>query len=1638
MARVNVTDEIADSIVKHSVQLQRLANGADLKIVGQLKKLSNELLAIATDLDADFSNTKIKKALRLKRRHALERRGSIAIAKAYELINKGIEKNLFNVAALEDAFAVTSINKAVTGKGTIKFALSMTDLDQKKKLTQIASKQIINGAPQKALFRRQLKAFQQKFTDGVNQAWMNNETIGDLSNRIRGTQAQGFRDGIIRTSQNQAKTLSRTLISSVANQTRQESYLNNSDVVSGVQFLAVLDGKTTPVCQSLAGKTWKIKNGGYVPQNGAPDFRVPPIHFNCRSTTTPIVFSPSQLSARKLKMVKKSKVDGLGKLADSKGKYKNIDSWLKTQGVPTQKEFLGAGFGLWTAGKVSAARFIPQSGRFRTFEQLKKHYQADDLIPQTDAGKLKPFKTQDGANADAIKDITRGDFEDIQNRVLSGRVKKLTDAEQKKLDAVFRNADKRQLEFADDFKPIDFKDIVGTSEKRRAFLNHIAVRFQRDPGLGKGDLKNRRTSNLSAVDKKLFDNLRDKIRADTSLTRADKRILLDLLEDGGQIVGTQRIIPTVEALRALARKGKLGDVDNFNAFLHGTLRNKVNDYFSRVIALEETLPGAATRYKFLKDASARAKGFYLDDAKGASTVKLKDTNKVARSVENVSKKGLRDFAGETPSLKSIDLELNGLSSVEFFLKNVSGVRMDARAMKAWARRVNPKKTSLHKERIDFILKNTRPGEPVIITETMLKSKLFKGWEKGIWDGKTKGLSPALRKEIGDVLGDAQIYQDLRHYLSTKLKFTTGVNPDIDIENAIKAFFNSGRKGSTIAVTERKIDRLANLDKDKTARLIAARDKKVHDRVHAGLSEADLAAHRAKEAKLKGQREVTRTDRAILSGTVEQKKIIKGLEDNYRKAITDKNSPLFDQAILTGTDDLNDLADLVNRHVYAGVKHGSDLTSTARKLGSDYYSKFKGLVLTDNIEDTAMSIRMGNYLILAMEQQGFIRRIRRIQTVKIDGRAPTTRYSWGLETKNKSWKQSIDIEKSVTGIDGLPNMGKGNLPEFDFKTGTFKGGAPIIRGADREWLIKQLAKPGAKDWVNPNLIEGATGWNVNLPVLQMMKEMERRGKSIIPKPPKGKLDVEARSRYDSYLKARDTADATKSQTFYNPIANDRYARGYANTKTLHAQGDDIQRGLMRFEKGVPLGKDGMEAFERVFMNLAGFDKIPIATLRRLYHQIPDEFITAAVRNPGKNDWWFTKNDWLDKGIFKKGWQKAVDPADAEAFFKATGKHLVDEIANLARTANPEGEGAFQFWAMMEERARLTAHIKAGNKADTFVSHLPGQYDGTTNVFQHMAAISKDPSIAKAANMFKSRVIEDAYIKLRDSMDTFGKGLSKDDPLAALFDMKLTHAKRRKTVKKALMTAQYNAGPQTLGESFIQALRVDFPDIAKNLSNREIKRLGHEILRRSDEIFPGAARVRRALNELAESQQIAGKGAIEVKIPGSNFPFRQAYKQHDTIKMKVVGPDGKLHSLSVNIELDVVDFLKQRIAFAPNIIHAMDATHKALVVKRLKELGVTNFSMIHDSFGASMGQMKLLERVTQEVFVEMYGKGSFLRYLEKQLRDGGPSLRRYVRDKNGKKIKNDAGEFKTEVIDLDGVNFQQGTYDVSNVIGSPFFH
>ena len=1658
-----IVERIMDDIINHSFELQRVSNGLSKKLKREFNTLTKKLESISGDYD--FSRT-LPRAKRQAMRGKLLARAKKAIKESHKALEIESFNQVVRVGNFETNFATGSINKHVTGKGTIAFAGNSIP---KKRISTIAKGLIIKGAPQAKWWARQSTSLQNKFSDMINDAWLNNQDIATVSQRIRGTSAANFKDGLMAIPKNQADALARTSIASISNQVREETYLANQDVIKGAQFLAVLDSQTSEICTALNGDKWIMEGGGWRNIEGGHDYRSPPLHFNCRSTMIPLLKEPRELAKDKLAQVPKKKRETLGeiigpKVCHSPCKYQDADLWLQDQPVAKQKDILGARYGLWLAGNhgkkpgTSVKRVVTQNGRVRTVGEMERiASKAGILLDDTGVESLKTLETftarktvKDLKYRTETEELTKARFLGIERKIIAGE--KVSKDKRDLIGRIFINAEDEALEYADKFKPSSFRNMLGSQEKQIAFYNHIAKNFEKQPKWRRGyTFEKRYTGSLSDNEKELLSRFKEKITRDAKISAANKRVLLTMLDEGSQIIGTRRIMPAINSLVTLARKSDIDfkDIKNIKGYVNQSMSSSINQYFTDLDIAAKRVGSAAGQQRLSFVSSTAREYSYLNTARAESAlspkVSLVELRKVHDEIKNIGKRKLRDHSGAnvTPQsvklgLKSnnqtIEMYLGYLQDVDIVGKQRKGfkMRMSSEQVEQFVERVKPAhlrksmtaSEKLHLERVEFLVNQNARGDVIELTNAMLKSPLFKEWDvEDLWQGR--GLSSKLKKDIGQVLTDAQTYSDLEGYLASNLIIPAGELPASFVSKAVDDYF---KVGANARKTSRKaaltaVEDLSNVPEGFAANFIKSKNKVQQARQQKEADRLKRKIDKDRKALAEGRKAKAEQGRLeVLDGWEEQAdaKFIINIRDALNKTITshayDPKKEFYTVARQLKGVDPEWLAQFTNKELF-GLTHRNVAYGPAiKKLGEKFLYKTRG-ILDPDVGDAE---RIGHFLLLNAEKTKIIKRVKQFQPGK-DGKKG--KITWMIKVTDDDWADAILANKNNYDIEGLPSLGE--VPKIG-ADGLYEDGTSLIRTGDKKWAADQVKNNRKSEWVKNIENETATGIKVNDYVYETMRRLEKIGDDVIPTKTfsKGKDGIKQRSKRQSYDRTTQVAGNVRGHTFYNKLTLDKYGRTYSDTMGLHWQGDDISKGLMKFAKSEKLGDHGYQHFSRVWANTAGFDKIPMKYRVQLLDRIDDDLILKTIDDPIRNNWWRKKTNWVDEGILTD--------------FSGMPAKVVDDIKELARAMDPSDEGAFQFLALLKERAEMIKFTRAGNRLEDFKSSLSMPMDGTTNVLQHGAAITRDVDTAVAVNMTKTDDVQDAYMVVRRKLDD----MVKTDPAAKALSKYLDlpegtpHSLRRKSVKHGLMTNQYNAGAPTLGKQYVDAAEKGFKKLyasetdpvkkaewyraykafhAINDGSKEgkriISRIGHQVKIATDIEFPAGLEVRRALGEFADMHKIADTAITVDNIP-TGFPFRQQYKITRNRQTNLAIGNGKTINVTYQIELDIIKQVQQRTAFAPNYIHAMDAAHKSLTVNIAKKIcGTNSYSMIHDSFGTHAGKSNCFLRATKLAMKHMYKDKNIFKEMMVSFRKQGIAMKKFIRNPDRATPSTLVSEFKT---------------------------
>lgn len=367
MPTATLSDRVANKFVGHDVNLQRLQASQRLQIFKALRGLEDKLaLKIMKDVDAD------KDTFTLARNRALLREVTSVIESAYGDIAEAHKGMLVELGQYEARAVATLMNRQI-GVNLLTVGVPDSVIDA------MVNDNTIFGAPLDSFWEQQSLSLRNKFATSMRAGIYAGETTGQLIQRVRGTRAANFTDGLMKTARSGAEVVVRTAAQSVLNDARMEVFKANEDVLDGVQAQVTLDDRTSDICMARSGFAWTMAGDPFPDTDTDEDFPgPPPWHPNCRSTLIPIVKSIGTiLDDKKLDTTIERELEKLPEATQSSMNGQvagdlTYEEWLTTQSKATQLDVLGPGrFELWDKGKISLRDLIDQRGNPLTLKQLR-------------------------------------------------------------------------------------------------------------------------------------------------------------------------------------------------------------------------------------------------------------------------------------------------------------------------------------------------------------------------------------------------------------------------------------------------------------------------------------------------------------------------------------------------------------------------------------------------------------------------------------------------------------------------------------------------------------------------------------------------------------------------------------------------------------------------------------------------------------------------------------------------------------------------------------------------------------------------------------------------------------------------------------------------------------------------------------------------------------------------------------------------------------------------------------------------------------------------------------------------------------------------------------------------------------------
>lgn len=496
--------------------------------------------------------------------------------------------------------------------------------------------------------------------------------------------------------------------------------------------------------------------------------------------------------------------------------------------------------------------------------------------------------------------------------------------------------------------------------------------------------------------------------------------------------------------------------------------------------------------------------------------------------------------------------------------------------------------------------------------------------------------------------------------------------------------------------------------------------------------------------------------------------------------------------------------------------------------------------------------------------------------------------------------------------------------------------------------------------------GAVGWRINAPTLAAVEAVWAGGGGVAGLPPRtdlppaarpprfyarrppgrvgepkpclvasGELPVERRFRVasnrhatkvnrerhslrcDVELKLAVARQFAPERAFFYPHNLDFRGRAYPMHPHLHHLGSDLCRGLLEFAQPRPLGPDGYDWLLVQVANAYGHgqDKLSFEGRRAFAEEHLAE-IHASAADPAGCAWW----------------AGGEDP-----------------------------------WQLLQTCGEVRAADATGDPA-SFLSRVPVRIDGSCNGLQHYAALGRDADGGAAVNLVPGTAPRDVYQGVADVVARrVARDAAKGVPAALLLEGEVD----RKLVKQTVMTSVYGVTFVGARGQVMDRLRErGFVAAHGGQNSRAVFDAANYAARVTfdglKELFGGARAIQGWLASVAAA--VAASGApvgwtTPLGLPVIQ-PYRRARDHHVRTVMQrlILASSDPASPVAVN---------RQRAAFPPNFIHALDSTHMMQTASAAAQAGLV-FAGVHDSFWTHAGSVGALSGILRDQFVALHSR------------------------------------------------------------------
>lgn len=523
--------------------------------------------------------------------------------------------------------------------------------------------------------------------------------------------------------------------------------------------------------------------------------------------------------------------------------------------------------------------------------------------------------------------------------------------------------------------------------------------------------------------------------------------------------------------------------------------------------------------------------------------------------------------------------------------------------------------------------------------------------------------------------------------------------------------------------------------------------------------------------------------------------------------------------------------------------------------------------------------------------------------------------------------------------------------------------PIIKGA-RKRDIERFMK---MDWSNVMRSLNAlqeTAWRVNPRVLDMLQwAMFDRGGDIaglpridpIPLPPlpfNYRTDAAVKEEHDKrvfliHSENRETISkrimvlntitiAKQYRNFkaiYFPHNLDSRGRAYPLPAFLNPQGPDSTKALLEFSQGKPITDESQAGWLAIAgANSYGNDKVSLVE-RIKWVEDNHDMIVSIAEDP--------KSDLR--------WLEASEP--------------------------------WQFLRFCFEWSDLFKHGYG------FISHIVTPVDATCSGLQHYSAMLRDEIGGKSVNLVPGLPRQDIYADVANKVIEALMADAEDEnsPTREWSEGWIKFGIDRKITKRQVMVVPYAGTFSSCMDYTREAVQEKLKEgHLKPWTEGDAKQENDRIVYLAKLIWTAIDLVvvkgKEAMKWLSDAASEYSKWANK-NLEGTAFDKRMSWVTPDGFEAVHWRADEKIRRVETYLdgrsqlayyeETPRLNSKNMALAVAPNFVHSMDACLMRVSINKALDRGITDFGMIHDSFGVHAAEMDtFLSQCVKPAFIEMY--------------------------------------------------------------------